>query len=325
MNDNGQKNSSAVFEKIFDAACLAASYIILLLLPQKINFLFYLIFGAAAFLFCIGFFRLGFLFDKPAGPKGTLLSGLLFAAYGAVINISGLYGIWHDQGSGRSIIIATLLLIEALVLFAMAGSSFKAAVTQRMIGILFRIAAVLIILFGVVSAVRNRFSEPSVIAGTMLLIEGICLWKLGAGSNPFNTQTPEIQTVPGMQIPIGQLEKEFSGVKTQLGYPWIGRIKTIDKDSIIYGPSEDGFVVYGYYNFGRFYVSGSTDPLFPHPEDAEKHIVSEIPDSTGTLLVKEELPEAYASMFARYAESGNAYWSTDLTGNHIVTGEDNGS
>ena len=255
MDENGEKKGFGIAEKIFDIVCLAASYGILFALPQKITPLFYLIFGIAAFLFCIGFFRLGFTFDGPAGSKGALLTGVLFAVFGTAINAAGLYGIFRDHGSERSIIIETLLLIE-----------------------------------------------------------GICLWRIALGGRHFNTQTSEIQTVPGMQTPIEQLKHDFAGVETQLGRPWIGKVKTIKQDSIIYGPSEDGFIIYGYYNYGKFYVSGSTNPLFPYPEDAQNHTVTEIPDSNGILLAKENLPEAYADMFARYAENGTAYWSTDLSG-----------
>ena len=117
--------ASGIKEPVLDIFCIAASYGILFLLPQQVGFLFYLLFGISAFLFCVGFFRLGFAFDAPADPKGELSAGLLCAVAGLVINAAGLYGIWKDQGSGRSIMIATLLLIEALVLYAMAGSGFK--------------------------------------------------------------------------------------------------------------------------------------------------------------------------------------------------------
>ena len=79
------------------------------------------------------------------------------------------------------------------------------------------------------------------------------------------------------------------------------------------GKSEDGFVVYGYYLYGRFYVSGSTNPLFPKPEDALEHTVEEVPDRSGLLLAKEDLPKAYAEMFARYEKSGDVQWIADET------------
>ena len=300
-----------IIEQAFDLICLAVSYGILFLLPQKIDFFFYLIFGVSAFLFCIGFFRLGFSFDAPAGSKGELVAGLFYTGFGMVLNAAGLYGICQDHGSGRSITIATLLLIEALVLFAMAGSSPKTPGTQRLSAIVFRAAAVLLVVLGIAFALWKRISVSSVIVATMLLIESICLWRMGGGSNPFNTLNSEIQAVPGLRIPISQLQQTFAGVETQLGYPWIGKIKSIGQDAVIYGPSEDGFFVYGYYLYGSFYVAGSTSPLFPSPEDTAGHTVTEVPDSSGLLLAKEDLPKAYAGMFARYAENGSTQWITD--------------
>ena len=312
MEDNREKKNSLRLEQIFDLACLAASYGILFLLPQKMDALFYLIFGVSAFLFCIGFFRLGFSFDTPEDERSELYAGLSYALFGILINAVGLYVISRDQGSGRSITIATLLMIEALVLFAMAGSGFKTPKPQRILGILFRAVAVCLVIFGVLFALWKQISTTSVIIAMMLLFESICLWKMGGSSNPSNALTGEIQVVPGLRVPIAKLKQEFAEVETQLGYPWIGKVKTIKQDSIIYGPSEDGFFIYGYYLYGRFYVSGSTNPLFPNPGDALGHTVKEIPDSNGALLAKEDLPRAYARMFARYADSGDIQWEAEL-------------
>jgi hypothetical protein len=195
----------------------------------------------------------------------------------------------------------------------MAGSGFKTPKPQRILGILFRAVAVCLVIFGVLFALWKQISTTSVIIAMMLLFESICLWKMGGSSNPSNALTGEIQVVPGLRVPIAKLKQEFAEVETQLGYPWIGKVKTIKQDSIIYGPSEDGFCVYGYYLFGQFYISGSTNPLFPDPENAQGHITEEIPDSDGILLAKENLPEAYRNMFTRYTEKGEARWSTDLS------------
>ena len=309
MEENGKKNLVKT-ERVLDTLCLAASYGILFLLPENIGFLFYLVFGVSAFLFCIGFFRLGFTFDEPSDSKGELFARLLYIAFGVLINISGLYIINQDHGSGRSIMIATLLLIEALVMYSMAGGGFKTQEYQMSSSIIFRAAAVSLIIVGVAYVIWKHFTESSVIIATILLIESICLWKMGRSSNPFNALNSEIQTVPGLRVPITQLQQTFSGVKTQLGYPWIGKVKTIKQDVVIYGPSEDGFVVYGYYLFGRFYVAGSKNPLFPDPEDADEHRVAEIPDGSGVLLNTGELTEAYVNMFTRYAEDGSIKWTS---------------
>ena len=312
MKDTGEKKDSVKKERVFDILCLVASFGILFLLPQKTGLFFYAVFGVSAFLFCIGFFRLGFTFDAPSDSQGELFAGLFYAVFGALLNTTGLYRIIQEHGSERSIMIATLLLIEALVMFALAGSGFKSPVYQRVLTIMFRAAAVLLIISGTVFAIRKHFADASVIVLTMLVIESICLWKMGRGSNPFNTLNPELQTVPGLRTPIEQLQQTFSGVKTQLGYPWLGKLNTIDQDVIIYGPSEEGVFVYGYYHFGRFYVTFSKDVSLLDEGEADAHRITEIPDSKGICLGEESLPEAYACMITRYLENGNPIWSTKL-------------
>ena len=313
MSAGAEKKPAGMKEAVFDIVCLIASFGLVFLLPEKTDFLFYLIFGAAAFLFCIGFFRLGFLFEFPAGAKGLLFTALLFTVLGAAVNVLGIAGLYRGQGSGRSICAATLFVIEALLLYAIAGSRAETPGAQWKVSVLLRGAAVLLVLIGIAGAVKEQLGEASVIAGIMLVIEAICLWAMGSGNNPFYSPASGICPVPGMKTPTVQLSRDFADTETQLGRPWIGKIKSIRKDCIIYGPAQDGFYVYGYYHFGQFYVAGSASPLFPGPEDAKRHVTEEIPDDKGVLLSRELLPEAYADMFARYLKTGKARWSTELS------------
>lgn len=311
MDINHEKRNSTTKEILFDVVCLAASNGILFLLPYKIDFFFYLFFGISAFLFCIGFFRMGFVVKTPAGPKGSFLTGMAFTVLGAVVNVIGLYVIYQDNGSGRSITIATLLMTEALLFFSIAGSRAEKPGTKWKVSMVFRIAAALMVILAAAFVIKDHLSMTSVILGTMCVIEAICLWMMGRGNNPFNTLTPEIQTVPGMKASIDELFRDFADVKTQLGYPWVGKISTIKENCIIYGPVEDGFYIYGSYQYGQFYLTGSQQPLFPDPEDAQTHIVAECPDQSGTLLSRDLLPEAYAKMFSRYTKDGSIRWSTN--------------
>lgn len=66
-------------------------------------------------------------------------------------------------------------------------------------------------------------------------------------------------------------------------------------------------------------MAGSTNLFFPDAEDAQKHVVTEIPDSSGRLLNQRELTEAYTAMFIRYAESGSAGTFTDARTNRDVS------
>ena len=86
-----------------------------------------------------------------------LLSGLAFTVMGAVVNVIGLYVIYQDNGSGRSITIATLLVIGALLFFAIAGSIAGKSETQWKISISLRTSAILIIIFGVIFVIINKY------------------------------------------------------------------------------------------------------------------------------------------------------------------------
>ena len=87
-----------------------------------------------------------------------------------------------------------------------------------------------------------------------------------------------------MNLSVQELCDALGNTETQLGFPWLGRIQAIKDDTIIYGPSEDGVFVYGYYHFGRFYVTFSRDISLLAATEADAHRITEIPDSNGICL-----------------------------------------
>ena len=116
------KKPQNTVEIIVDFLCLAASYVLLFLLPQKVNILFWAVFALAAFLFCIGFFRMGFLLDSIKSKKSIVVSGSLLVLCGIILNSAGIIAIWKTQGSDRSVAAAILLLIEAIVMYSITAS-----------------------------------------------------------------------------------------------------------------------------------------------------------------------------------------------------------
>ncbi len=180
-----------IIERTIDSICLIGSFVLLFLLPQDTGFLFYLLFGISAFLFCIGFFRLIATFSEPASPEGRRLVGLIFLTAGAVLNACGLYSVYSGHGSGRSITIATITLIEAMVFYAMAGGltgnpAWKRAITKG-----YRTAAVLLIVLGAFVVIRDGFRSGTIPFGTMLLIEAICLWNIKYETTRFKGKDAE--------------------------------------------------------------------------------------------------------------------------------------
>ena len=302
-----------IVELVIDIACLASSYGILFFLPGETTFLLYLLFGVSAFLFCVGFFRLGFLFRKPFTQKGVLISKILFVLCGICLNAAGIWVILHGEGSGRSIMIAVILLIEAILFYSIAGSRCETLSSKWRASVLFRAAAVLLGIGSIGAAILGRFSEVSVITGSFLVIELLCLWAMGSGNDPFQSRASNSRLVTKIKLPIQELYQVLSGTETQLGHPWLGKLHSFKNDTILYGPSDSGHFVYGYYHFGRFYFACGRDAGLLDPAEAQKHTVTEIPDSRGTLLTPEILPDAYAEMLERYQKSGTVIWDATIS------------
>ena len=306
------KKQQNIAEIAVDILCLAASYGLLFLLPQKANILFWIFFGLAAFLFCIGFFRIGFVLDSAKSKKAVTISGCLLVLCGIILNSAGIIAIWKSHGSERSVAAAILLLIEAIVMYSITASHTESPRSQWIISLVFRVAAVLLIIGAVICMIVDSFSGTAIAAGLLLLIEGIVFWAMGSGNNPFHSASSPIRAVPGMKKTVQELCDALGNTETQLGFPWLGKIRTVKDDTIIYGPSEEGVFVYGYYHFGRFYITFSKDISLLEAKEADAHRIAEIPDKKGICLGEESLPEAYAYMITRYLENGNPIWSTKL-------------
>ena len=306
------KKPQNIAELTVDILCLAASYGLLFLLPQKVNILFWILFGLAAFLFCIGFFRIGFMLGSAKSKKAIAISGGVLVLCGIILNSTGIIAIWKTNGSERSIAAAILLLIEAIVMYSVTASHTEVPRSQWIMSLVFRVAAVLLIIGAVICMIADSFSGTAIAAGVLLLIEGIVFWAMGSGNNPLHSAESPIRAVPGMNQTVQELCEALGNTETQLGFPWLGRIRAVKNDTIIYGPSEEGVFVYGYYHFGRFYVTFSRDISLLEATEADAHRITEIPDSKGICLGEASLPEAYACMIARYLETGKPIWSTKL-------------
>ena len=93
-----------------------------------------------------------------------------------------------------------------------------------------------------------------------------------------------------MKTPIRELFQKFETLDTDLGYPWFGKVGT-HKECILYGPNEDGFSVFGYYNrSGKFYLELA---------DAGKKEMT-VDDSN--------ILERYQEMFDYFVSTGKASW-----------------
>jgi hypothetical protein len=255
---------------------------------------------------------MGFILDEHRTARFKSISGALLVLSGITLNIAGGFAICKTHGSERGIVIAILLLIEAIVMYSITASHADAPRSQWIMSLIVRAAAVLMWIVAVVFAVITSVSDTAIALCIMLIVEGIVLWAMGSGNNPFNSSISHICAVPGMNKTVQELCDALRDTETQLGHPWLGKIRTIKEDTIIYGPSDEDVFVYGYYHFGRFYVAYSNDISYLNEEQANSHRITEIPDNKGKCLGAEALPEAYANMIKQYLENGNIVWSTKL-------------
>jgi len=309
------KRSGDRTELTIDILCLLASYGLIFILPQKMNILFWIILGLSAFLFCIGFFRMGTVIDRCKARKVKRLSGILLILSGIVLNCSGVIAIWKTQSIERGICIATLLLIEAIVMYSAAACRAVTLRFQWIISLIFRIAAVPMAIGGIAAIVHSiiaSFSGTNIAIGVLLLVESIVFWAIGGGNDPFNQSFSPIRAVPNMNKTVRELCDALADTETQLGFPWIGKVNTSQEETIIYGPTEEDIFIYGHFHFGRFYIVSGDDISLLDAEQADAHRIAEIPDSKGRCMDTELLPEAYSNMITRYLESGKVIWSIKL-------------
>lgn len=120
---------------------------------------------------------------------------------------------------------------------------------------IFRILGALLIVVGIVLIIRD-----SVVAGTLVVIAGGTLWIL-ASPKSFNETAEGMKMVTCPEdMTIEELHRSIRGMSTALGSPYIGRVKTIPGDTILFGPDSNGCFAYVYKTLdGRSFCAALSD------------------------------------------------------------------
>ena len=114
---------------------------------------------------------------------------------------------------------------------------------------LFRIVGVLLFGLGLWLIIRD-----SVVWGTLLLIGGLALC-ISASPQSLNRNSPDTKQLACPEgVTIQSLCSALADVDTPLGKPYIGRIKTLSGDAIIWGPNEQSEYMYLYQSRSKRYL-----------------------------------------------------------------------
>ncbi len=172
--------------------------------------------------------------------------------------------------------------------------------------IFLRAVSVVLIVLSVFICWKDNLSGRSLIAGTLLLIEGITAWSV-SDAKTYNKTMDGMKQVPSMCAPLDEVFRAFEQVETPLGFPWMGKVRSIDEPCMIYGPTHAGSFLYCWYHTGEFFVSECDDESWLDTDEAEKHKVQTSWDrDAGELgqlhhLTAKLLPDFYWNMFEDYA------------------------
>lgn len=118
-----------------------------------------------------------------------------------------------------------------------------------------RILGVLLVVGGIALIIKD-----AVVIGTIVLIAGSALW-IAASPKSFNETTDGMKMVTcPKEMTIEELYRGIRGMSTALGSPYIGRVRTIPGDIILFGPNADGWFAYVYKALdGRSFYAALSD------------------------------------------------------------------
>ena len=116
MNKQTNKENSSFWDYMIPGGLLFLSYMLMYYLPQEMDLKAWVLFGISVFLFCIGYFRLLQALPESKTTTEAIARKLIILIIAISVFFAGLYYIYVDNGSEKSIVIATVFLIEGLAM-----------------------------------------------------------------------------------------------------------------------------------------------------------------------------------------------------------------
>ena len=114
MDVQNSKKGVEFWNLAIPGGLLFVSYLLLYYLPEVATWHFWVLFIVSTFLFCVGYFRLMEALSEPKDKPRTVLLHCITSVAAVLLFLFGLYFVYTDIGSERSLAVCTLLLIEGL-------------------------------------------------------------------------------------------------------------------------------------------------------------------------------------------------------------------
>ena len=124
MDKQNDIKMTGFFDYLKPLGLLTLSYVLLFYLPYELTIKGWIVFGVSVFLFCLGYFGLIQTIPEPKSAAGTMVRKVIMTTLAVAMFAFGLYYVYMDNGSEKSVAIAILLLIECIVMWGF-GSSDK--------------------------------------------------------------------------------------------------------------------------------------------------------------------------------------------------------
>ena len=178
-----------IAKKLFQAALLLGSNWILFALPRELTILSWVSFAAAVLLFCLGFFPL--MSDLPGGDGGLAVTARNAAllSLSAALPALGLYRVYIDGGSERSMAAAVLLMIEAPVIFSQTDDRITDAPLARRLMLLLAVAAAGLGVWLFFQYVLRENGRGQVETATLLWIGSVLLFHAGSSGGGTDSES----------------------------------------------------------------------------------------------------------------------------------------
>ena len=123
MNRINNTKDPGFWDYMIPGGLLFLSYMVLFYLPQELTLKGWIVFGISVFLFCVGYFGVLQTLPEPESPTQAIVRQIIRITVGVAMFIGGVYYIYIDSGSDKSMAVAVLLLIEAIVMCGFGSES----------------------------------------------------------------------------------------------------------------------------------------------------------------------------------------------------------